>query len=176
MSNLLIFDALTFAFKAHKGQIRKYTGQPYVVHPIEVAQIVRSVTTDPEMIAAALLHDVVEDTSTTNKTISALFGTRVAQLVEMLTDVSKPEDGNRQVRKELDRQHIAAASPAAKTIKLADLISNTTSIVDHDKAFAKIYMKEKKALLEVLIEGDDKLYKAAQKIVKTYYNTNKETK
>ena len=176
MSEILIFDALCFAKEAHEGQVRKYTGEPYIVHPIEVAQIVRSVTTNTQMIAAALLHDVVEDTYVTNEVILAFFGHTVAELVQMLTDVSKLEDGNRRVRKELDRQHIAAASPAAKTIKLADLISNTANIVKHDEHFAKVYMREKKALLEVLTEGDPQLYAMAEGIVKTYYTNNGDTK
>ena len=172
MSDLLIFDALCFANTAHQGQIRKYTGEPYIVHPMEVAQIVRSVTTNPHMIAAALLHDVVEDTNITNDVIRAFFGHHVAMLVEMLTDVSKPEDGNRKTRKELDRRHTSLATPQAKTIKLADLISNIPSIVEHDKNFSKVYMREKKALLEVLVEGDPKLYAKAKELVDNYYNTN----
>ena len=86
-------------------------------------------------------------------------------LVRDLTDVSKPEDGNRAVRKEIDRQHTAQASPQAKTIKLADLISNTVSIVEHDPKFARIYLKEKALLLEVLTEGDPTLYAMATKLL-----------
>ena len=67
----------------------------------------------------------------------------MAELVDDLTDVSKPQDGNRATRKELDRQHTAKASPDAKTIKLADLISNSRSIMKDDPNFAKVYMKEK---------------------------------
>ena len=67
------------------------------------------------MLAAALLHDTVEDTGTPLKDIEAEFGPDVASLVEQLTDVSKPEDGDRKTRKEIDRQHIAKASVRAKT-------------------------------------------------------------
>jgi (p)ppGpp synthase/HD superfamily hydrolase len=170
MSDLLIFDALTFASEAHKGQVRKYTAEPYIVHPIEVAGIVRSVSTDKHMIAAALLHDVVEDTSVTNKVIQAFFGNKIASLVEMLTDVSKPEDGNRKLRKQLDLQHTALASPEAKTIKLADLISNIPSIIEHDKNFAKVYVSEKRELIKVLTTGNPKLYQRVLAIISSYYN------
>ena len=159
----LIEKATIFATKAHESidQRRKYTGKPYIVHPAEVASIVASVPHTDEMVAAAWLHDVVEDTPITLDEIYAEFGKKVGDLVEMLTDVSKPEDGNRKVRKELDRQHTAKASPEGKTIKLADLISNTSSIVKHDPNFAKVYLREKRLLLEVLKEGDKTLWNKA---------------
>jgi (p)ppGpp synthase/HD superfamily hydrolase len=107
------------------------------------------------------MHDVVEDTGVTIDLIIAEFGSCVTMLVEGLTDVSKPEDGNRAKRKEIDCNHTAIQSPACKTIKLADLISNTKSICEHDRDFAKVYIKEKELLLEVLTEGDPVLYKQA---------------
>jgi hypothetical protein len=85
-------------------------------------------------------------------------------LVEQLTDVSRPEDGNRAKRKAIDRAHTAKASPEAKTIKLADLIDNTRSIVELDPGFAKIYLVEKVLLLEVLQEGDAGLWEMARRM------------
>ncbi|MCY1459141.1 hypothetical protein D9M71_765880 [compost metagenome] len=79
-----------------------------------------------------------------------VFGPVVLELVGQLTDVSRPQHGNRAVRKRIDRQHTASACPEAKSVKLADLISNTRSIVEHDPAFTRVYLKEKAALLEVL--------------------------
>lgn len=73
--------------------------------------------------------------------------------------------GNRKVRKEVDRQHIAKASPRAKTIKLADLIHNTENIVANDKGFAKVYLAEKRLLLEVLTEGDVTLWNRAKNLL-----------
>jgi (p)ppGpp synthase/HD superfamily hydrolase len=127
-----------------------------------VAELVRSVTHTPEMIAAAYLHDVVEDTPVSIHEIREEFGPEVSELVDWLTDVSKPEDGNRRVRKELDRQHLAKAPPQAKTIKLADLIDNTLTIRKRDPEFWKVYRREKLALLEVLGEGDQTLWKRAR--------------
>jgi len=168
--HIMVQRAIWFATQAHAGQTRKYTGEPYVNHPVEVMQLVSTVTDDPEILAAAVLHDVVEDTPATIMNIKIGFNRRVAELVDDLTDVSKPEDGNRATRKELDRQHTAKASPDAKTIKLADLISNSRSIVKDDPNFAKVYMKEKAALLEVLTEGNTILFKQASDIVASYYD------
>jgi hypothetical protein len=78
-------------------------------------------------------------------------------LVLNLTDASRPQDGNRKARKAIDRERLAHAPVSAKTIKLADLIDNASSIVEHDKNFARIYLAEKEALLEVLDDGDPTL-------------------
>jgi len=88
--------ARAFATAAHAAvkQLRKYTGEPYIVHPAAVAEIVKSVRHTPEMIAAAWLHDVVEDTGVTLEAIESEFGADVTSLVFWLTDQSKPSDGN----------------------------------------------------------------------------------
>ena len=159
--------ARVFATAAHAamGQTRKYTGEPYVVHPIEVSELVASVGGTDAMVAAALLHDVLEDTGVTFDILEAEFGSEVAELVLWLTDVSRPEDGNRSTRKALDRQHSAAAPAAAQTVKVADLISNTRSIVAHDPGFAKVYLEEKRLLLEVLTKADPTLLNQAKEQV-----------
>ncbi|MGB5224161.1 MAG: HD domain-containing protein [Arenicellales bacterium] len=161
----LVEKAKQFATTAHKriNHQRKYNNQPYTVHLSSVANIVSTVTDDQEMIAAAWLHDVVEDTPATLYDVEQEFGKDVAELVENLTDISKPGDGNRQVRKLIDRQHIAVASQRAKTIKLADLIDNANDISSNDAKFAELYLQEMNALLEVLDEGDTALYKRAWK-------------
>ena len=169
-SSKVVDKAMAFAIEAHKGQIRKYTNEPYVFHPMNVAKLVAQVTDDQEVIAAALLHDTVEDTDVTLEDIQHEFGGYIAAWVENLTDVSKPEDGNRAARKAIDRAHTAKALPPAKTIKLADLIDNSRSIVERDPEFAKIYMKEKRALLKVLKEGDAYLYEMAKMIVNDYFD------
>lgn len=167
---MLVQRAILFATEAHQGQTRKYTGEPYIVHPLEVMEIVKTVPHTPEMLAAAVLHDVVEDTDVTLSDIWNEFGYKVRQLVADLTDISVPSDGNRKARKHLDLIHTAKAIPQSKTVKLADLISNSKSITEHDPKFAKVYMKEKAALLKVLTEGDPTLYARAKKIVDDYYS------
>ena len=135
--------ALRFATKAHEGQLRKYTGEPYINHPIAVAAIVATVDHTPEMIAAAYLHDTVEDCGITLAEINERFGRKVA------------------TRKALDLQHTALAPSEAKTIKLADLIDNTKTISTLDPGFWQVYKVEKKNLLAVLKDGDPVLWEQA---------------
>lgn len=163
-----ILAAVAFAERAHRGQLRRYTAEPYIVHPLEVAGLVASVTQDEDTVIAALFHDVVEDTLIGLDVIRRAFGDRVAQLVHEVTDISRPEHGNRATRKAMDNEHLALASDAGKTIKLADLISNTQSIVQHDPGFAKVYMTEKGVLLPLLKGGDPRLYVRAQAMVESF--------
>lgn len=153
-----IHDAVVW----HTGQDRKYSQIPYVVHPLRVMQIVRSVAEDEDMLVAAVFHDIVEDTPIKIETIENLYGTRVAELVGWLTDVSTPADGNRRARKNLDLEHTASAPADAQTIKLADLIDNTRSITRADPDFARVYMREKERLLAVLTQGHPSLLAEAQ--------------
>ncbi|MBF6638492.1 bifunctional (p)ppGpp synthetase/guanosine-3',5'-bis(diphosphate) 3'-pyrophosphohydrolase [Rouxiella silvae] len=163
----LVDKARRYASKAHASinQRRKYTNDPYIVHPEAVANIVASVPHTQVMLAAAWLHDTVEDTQSTLDDITRHFGNEVAELVAMLTNVSGNVQGNRIQRKNLDRQHTAKACASAKTIKLADLIDNLRSLVTHDPDFAKTYLVEKRLLLAVLKEGDATLWQQAEYII-----------
>lgn len=164
----VVRKAQVYAMAAHASvkQVRKYTGEPYIVHPAEVASIVARVPgSTPDMVAAAWLHDVIEDTGCTFTDVHMAFGIDIATLVGWLTDVSRPEDGNRATRKAIDRAHTAEAPAEAQTIKLADLISNSRSIMQHDPEFAKVYLEEKRLLLEVLTRGDAGLHAEASKYV-----------
>ncbi len=87
----IIEKAIQFATKAHEGACRKGTSLPYILHPLEAASIAAQITEDPEVIAAAALHDVVEDTSFTEKDIRVLFGNRVADLVMFNTEDKRRE-------------------------------------------------------------------------------------
>lgn len=156
--------AKIFATRAHEGQLRKYTQQPYIMHPADVANIVRGVPHTEEMLAAAWLHDVVEDCGVTLETIALEISNDVACLVGWLSDVSTPNDGNRKVRKAIDRNHIANAPADAQTVKIADLISNTESLVKYDPDFARVYLREKNLLLNVLTKGDRTLWQRARKL------------
>jgi (p)ppGpp synthase/HD superfamily hydrolase len=154
----LLRKACTFATAAHAavGQHRKYTDEPYIVHPAAVAKIVgdvRSSTTD--MVAAAWLHDVVEDTKIGNWLIAQEFGDEVARLVYWLTDVTAEAGvNNRQWRKKIDCARLSRAPEAAQTIKLADLYDNTLTIEERDHDFAVKFRREKRDLLEVMTGGD----------------------
>jgi (p)ppGpp synthase/HD superfamily hydrolase len=162
----LINDALMLAIKAHGTQRRKYTGEPYVIHPIGVSKIVETVKHTPEMVAAALLHDVVEDTPVTLKEIRDQFGPLVAEYVHYATNVSEKNDGNRTFRKKMDADHFAMGPAESQTIKIADLIHNSDTIIEHDqKFFHSTYKYEKKYMLEVLTKADPILVEQAQTIL-----------
>jgi (p)ppGpp synthase/HD superfamily hydrolase len=169
----LVAQAQALATGWHSGQVRKYTGEPYINHPREVANLVSDLpeSTAP-MIAAAYLHDVVEDTECTLAMLRAELGKfgplshQTVDLVYWLTDASTPADGNRAARKAIDRAHIAKAPTEAKTIKLADLISNTSSIVRCDPEFAVVYLAEKRLLLPELNTGNQVLFQVAKMLAK----------
>ncbi len=163
----MVDRARIFATAAHAavGQLRKWTNEPYIVHPAEVAAIVASRPHDPEMVAAAWLHDVVEDTRVTVTDIHREFGPVVASYVHWLTNPSKKEDGNRTTRKAIDREFLRNAPAEVKTVKLADLISNCSSVMQHNEEFAKVYLEEKRLMLEVLREGDPVLFARAESFV-----------
>lgn len=164
----LAFRAMQFARRAHANQVRKYTGNPYTDHLAEVAGIVASVAIDrysvlaEKMIAVAWLHDCVEDQGVNLDDLEAAFGTTVAIGVSGLTDVEK---GNRAQRKAAARERLALCQSWIQTIKVADLISNTASIVKHDPQFAAVYLKEKRLLLDVLTRADPGLLSIARQQV-----------
>lgn len=157
----VISKAEQFAQEAHKDHQRKYTGEPYYVHLDEVRNIVKQAGGTIEQQAAALLHDTVEDTSVTPADVTREFGPKIAKLVVELTDVSKPEDGNRKTRKAIDRDKLAGVSAEAQTVKYADLISNGRDIGKNDPKFAKVYHAEKADLLKVMTKGNQNLRKQA---------------
>ena len=166
----LVVRAIQFASEAHEsiGHTRKYSGEPYIVHPIEVIDILLRVSSQEvtaEMIAAAACHDVVEDTPVTLDQVRDEFGDVVADLVSWLTDVSVPSDGNRKVRKALDLAHTAQAPVEAKNIKLADCVSNAPSITAHDPGFARKWLSEKEAILEACADADPALLAEAVRVL-----------
>jgi (p)ppGpp synthase/HD superfamily hydrolase len=161
-------DAFAEAAHASIDQRRKYGGEPYIVHPREVQQILLTYCESPvseAQQAAALMHDVVEDTPITIDEIRDHFGDEVADLVDWLTDVSKPTDGNRKARKALDLAHTAAAPVDAKNIKLADCISNAPSITAHDPGFARKWLQEKAAILNACADADNGLLSRAHQVL-----------
>jgi (p)ppGpp synthase/HD superfamily hydrolase len=169
--NDLIQKAKKICIKAHDsiGHKRKYTEEPYHIHPERVANLVATVTSDEEVIAAAYLHDVLEDVAPTNSDFNAdaireIFGERVLQLVLEVTDVTTSADGNRAARKAIDRAHLAKASQEGKIIKLADLIDNVIDISKHDPNFAKIFKKEAALLLPDL-QIENSLYERLKELL-----------
>lgn len=157
--------ALNFAKLAHGTQVRKYTGEPYWHHLVAVAALVSQVRNRSiEMVEAALLHDVIEDTDSTGEQVEAEFGMLVRAYVEALTDPPAVKRGpNRAARRQIVCERMLTAPWAVKTIKLADLIDNTSTIVPHDPKFAKsTYLPEKSHLLNYLLGGDQALWSRAR--------------
>lgn len=160
---------LEFVKQQHGEQVRKYIGTPYWEHPLSVAK--RVTAYEPTYgIEVALCHDLFEDTPCTfdqlfNKMIeigyTREFSYDVGQYVKELTDVFTKENFpylNRKKRKISEAKRLGQASSVAQTVKYADLIDNTSSIVEHDPNFAKTYLAEKKDLLDEMKSGNKELY------------------
>ena len=146
-----VMFAKEYGERAHGDQVRKYTGEPYWEHPLAVAALVTHYWPDaPEdVICAALLHDVVEDTPVELEEIRRLFGDDVATYVWFLT---KPPAhvGNRETRKKLDRVRLAEAPAAVRYIKMLDVIHNAQSIKVHDKNFWQLFREEAMMLFSAM--------------------------
>ena len=127
----LLDRAIMFAVRAHAGTERRGKGYPYIVHPMEAVEIVATMTADQELLAAAALHDTVEDTDVTVEQLRAEFGERVADLVaaesdEMPEGVSEEDSWHGRKRAAIDR--LARASHDAKMVALGDKLSNMRAI------------------------------------------------
>ena len=127
----LLDRAIIFAVKAHSGTERRGKGYPYIVHPLEAVEIVATMTNDQELLAAAALHDTVEDTDVTLEQIQAEFGDRIATLVaaesdEMPAGVSEEDSWHIRKRAAIDR--LAKASRDVKLVALGDKLSNIRAI------------------------------------------------
>lgn len=166
----------TFADQAHGKQVRKYTGDRYIVHPVRVMEMVSEYSDDVCVQAAALLHDVLEDTPVTEKQMhEALLGVfdadqakKVLQLVVELTDVFIKADYpqmKRRSRKEKETERLGVVSPEAQMIKYADIIDNVTDIVKQDADFAKVFVREGKNMLMAMDAGHPALRERAFAVV-----------
>lgn len=163
----IIDRAKQFAIEAHGDQKRKYTGEPYWHHLQSVAGIVHDYGGTQDMIAAAWLHDTLEDTGTFVEALIEEFSGHITRMVLMLTDGPYPTPKmNRAARKLFDCARLAKASDDVKTVKLADLMDNTESITAHDPKFARVYLREKALLLPALQGGNIMLWHDAAEQVR----------
>ena len=131
LDTTLLDRAIVFALRAHAGTERRGKGFPYIVHPLEAVEIVATMTADQELLAAAALHDTVEDTDVTIEQIREEFGEHIASLVEAASDikvtgVSKEESWR--IRKQAAIDRLAAAPLDAKMVALGDKLSNMRAI------------------------------------------------
>ena len=151
----LIYEAMQFARHAHAGQKRKYTAEPYSGHLAEVAGIVASVTDDPEVLAT----DAVEDQHVDLRIIAQRFGPIVAEGVAALSDV---EEDDHEKQEAAARERLHRAEPWVQTIKVADIISNSSSRRVHEPDGAARYLADKRAMLAVLDRADARLMEIAR--------------
>jgi len=147
----MITRALRVAFDAHSDQKRKYTEDPYIFHPIRVALRVASIGGSEEEIAAALLHDVVEDSDITIEDIKESFGNQVTLYINELTEKFTKEDYpdlNRRERKKREFDRMKSISEGSRLIKIFDKIDNLKEF-DYSDNFFWVYLNEGKQLLDV---------------------------
>lgn len=132
----LIDRAIRYATEAHEGVNRKGSTLPYILHPLEAMTIVGTMTSDQELMAAALLHDVVEDAGVTIEDISREFGPRVAELVEAETDIEVPGMSHVeswQQRKQATIDRLATASRDTQMVALGDKLSNMRAMARNQR-------------------------------------------
>lgn len=175
MDNLL--DTIQeFADKAHDKQKRKYTGERYIAHPIRVMNICRQYTEDHTILAAALLHDVLEDTPVTKLKMKTFLDSnmeikaaeKTLNLVVALTDVYTKEKFpwlNRNRRRMKETQRLGTIPGDAQTVKYADIIDNSIDITKNDPDFATVYLKECMNILRNMTSGILELYAKAMQTV-----------
>ena len=137
-----IENAVLFATKAHAGQLRKGSEKPYILHPMEAMAIVTKYTDDEDVIAAAVLHDTVEDTTVTLERLEKEFSPRVAALVASVTEDKKkdlPAESTWLERKQEAILHLETASHETKLLCLADKYSNLRDMYDDIEDFGSEY-------------------------------------
>ena len=137
--------ALIFAIKAHSGVERRGKDLPYIVHPMEAVAIVATITKDQEILAAAALHDVIEDTEYTVENIRKEFGERVANLVSSETDLvveGKSESDSWKERKQYAIERLAKLDKDAKIVSLGDKLSNARAMLqDYEELGEELWDK-----------------------------------
>lgn len=172
----IIQNIQNFADESHGDQKRKYSPDRYIVHPIRVMKLCSEYTNDVCILAAALLHDVLEDTKVKEDEMRKFLLTqldekkanRTLNLVKELTDEytkAKYPLLNRRKRKEKEHKRIAGVSAEAQTIKYADLIDNAREIISQDADFAPKYVHEAKDILRQATRGDQRLLERAWKTI-----------
>jgi len=146
----LLDRAIIYAVKAHAGTERRGKGFPYIVHPMEAVEIVATITPDQELLAAAALHDVVEDTEVTVEDLRREFGDRIASLVAAESDVMEQgvgEEDSWHARKQAAIDRLAAAPHDAKIVAMGDKLSNM-------RAIARDYAQKGDALWKIFHASD----------------------
>jgi len=170
-----------FADAAHGDQRRKYADERYVQHPIRVMKTCQQYGYPLPVLAAAILHDVLEDTDVTQQQIREFLLSMMSEtdtshtisLVTELTDVytkDKYPRLNRQQRKAKEADRLEKVSADAQTIKYGDIIDNARGIVEHGSDFAPVFLKEGTELLKKMKKGNKDLYQKAMEVIENEMN------
>ena len=173
---LILEKIAVFADEAHGDQRRKYADERYIRHPLRVMRTCQSHGYSLPVLAAAILHDVLEDTHTTPQEIREFLSTLMSEtdtnhsltLVTELTDIYTKErypGMNRRKRKSKEAARIERISAEAQTIKYADIIDNVSGIAEQDADFAPVFLRECNTLLEKMLMGNNELRKQAMEII-----------
>ncbi len=170
LDTALVDKAIIYATNAHRGTERRGKGFPYIVHPLEAMAIVATITNNPDLLAAAALHDTVEDTDVTLDDLRKEFGDHVASLVADETDVQHLPDGTKltwKERKLRDMNNLRESSWEVKVVAIGDKLSNMRAIArDYrqkgDEVWKMFHVKDKavhawryKGLRDALVELKD---------------------
>jgi guanosine-3',5'-bis(diphosphate) 3'-pyrophosphohydrolase len=173
---VIIEQVKEFAIAAHGKQKRKYSGERYFAHVLRVMNTCYLHWNTLPILAAALLHDVLEDTKVTENEMREFLHSImvpddaehtlsiVIELTDVYTKKQFPELDRRE-RKLEERERLISVSPEAQTIKYADIIDNSMNVVEHDPGFARVFLKEYRDLLREMNKGEQVLYREAVKTV-----------
>ena len=165
-----------FAGQAHGDQRRKFVDEPYINHPVRVMEICRQYNSTIEVLTAALLHDVLEDTTASVEEIKTFLliimdeenTLHTIKLVEELTDIYTKKqypNWNRRERKAKETERLNKTSSEAQTIKYADIIDNSSDIKNSKDNFAMVFLLDCRSLLKTITKGDNRVYEKAVKTV-----------
>ena len=160
-----------FATEAHKGQVRKFTNEPYINHPLRVMETVKLFNGDEKVWAAAVGHDLIEDTSVTILDIEKEFKMGVALMVFQVTSPSKQFPHlSRADRKAMDRYQLSVSNGESQDIKYADIFDNVPDMMKNnpDKDFSKQYVLEKIADMHVMFAGNAIMREKVMKMLYGY--------
>jgi (p)ppGpp synthase/HD superfamily hydrolase len=142
----LVHRSLRYAAIAHRTQVRKGSDTPYISHPVAVAMILQRYGFDESVLAAAILHDVVEDTPVTLAEVEKEFGPHIAELVHWVSEPKRDESGQElpwAYRKQYKFEQLQKAPVKARAIALADKLHNLYSVLDDERAGRNVWSRFK---------------------------------
>jgi (p)ppGpp synthase/HD superfamily hydrolase len=173
----VLLQVRDFADRSHGGQLRKYCNDRYIVHPVRVMERCAQLGASRAQLAAALLHDVLEDTPVSEEDLLRFLRSvmgegealhtleLVIELTDVFTSAAYPQ-WKRRRRKEEELERMQKISAEAQTIKYADIIDNTLDIVQNDPNFAPKFLKECRQLLTAMSAGNPELRALAQATIR----------